>query len=153
MSDFLISTGGFILLVLIMYMFFVYEPYTGAPPSSIPSDPGAGYELWTAGLKPDDIQTAIVATAEYLSNELCVYGIETTSIKKYTSGGDNIRYVCSFMFTAKSKNGYPYAFRVDSIVDNGKATSVTRETEERMSDTPDLSYLPYSEIKEFKLNK
>lgn len=149
MSKLLISTGGFIILLAIFYLFFIYEPYTS---SSGSGDPGAGYDLWTGGLSNDDIQTAINATASYLSEEICVYGIETTDIKKYISG-DDIRYVSSFMFTAKNKSGYPYAFRVDSVVDNGKATSVIRETDESVPADPDLSYLPYSEIKEFKLNK
>ena len=151
MSKLLISTGGFIILVALFYLFFIYEPYTSVSSSGAP-DPGAGYELWTAGLNNDDIQTAITATAAYLSKEICVYGIETTSIKKYTAG-DKVRYVSSFMFTGKNKNGYPYVFKVDSIVDDGKATSVERETDEKLPDDPDLSYLPYSEIKEFKLSK
>lgn len=152
MSKLLISTGGFIILVVLFYIFFVYEQYTPSTGSDGEEDPGAGYALWTEGLSNDDIQTAINATAAYLKKEPCLQGIETTDIQKYTSG-TSVRYVCSFMFTAKNKRGFPYAFRVDSIVDDGKATSVIRETEERVADQSDLSYLPYSEIREFKFKK
>ena len=149
MSNFLFSTGGLIVLFVLFYIFFIQEPYTVGDAK----DPVSGYTVWTGGLSNDDIQTAINATAAYLSEEICVYGIETTNIKKYISDGGSIRYVCSFMFTSKNTGGYPYVFKVDSVVDDGKATSVIRETDERLPEDPALSYLPYSEIKEFKLNK
>ena len=72
------------------------------------------YEEKKALVSNDLNQSMIFATQDYLKNnqKLCVYCIETRSIKKFVHKVDkSVKYKCRYMFIVTE--GYPYGISVD----------------------------------------
>ena len=73
-----------LLAVIVVYYLTKTEPYTSSTASTIDSS----YEETVATLTPDENQAMIFATRDYLQKylKLCVYCIDTVSVKKFVYG-------------------------------------------------------------------
>lgn len=72
------------------------------------------------GITNDDVEVAVAATQKYISEKSgkCVHVIETNKIDKLIGPRDSVLYKCRFMMMVKE--GFPYAFGVDSEILDGK---------------------------------
>ena len=88
----------------------------------------SGFVESSDAVSRDEIQSIVIPCQEYFKGKtgLCVYAIETSSIKKYTKEG-SVLYVVRFMFTVTS-SGFPYGVGATfHVLDSRVVGAVTQQ--------------------------
>lgn len=108
----------------------------------------SGFVESSGSVTPDEIQNIVLSCQDYFKSKtgLCVYALETNSVKKYTKEG-SVLYVVRFMFTV-TNTGFPYGIGATfHVLDSRVVGAVTQQMGggfKAVGSEP--SYLSYDQI-------
>ena len=134
-------------IVFILALFIVW--YMTKPDESLfNSVPDSSFTQTIANLTADQNQAMILATQDYINKymKLCVYCIETKSIKKLVNKTDNsVKYRCIYMFMVMGGYAYGFTAQVDISMDDPNQPKVLLLTTQPDAVASDAVIVPYTD--------
>ena len=81
------------------------------------------------GVTHDDVMVVTEALIPFVKEKtgLCVYPVETNSIRKFRNGSGKVFFKCRFMYTTTS-TPFPMSFGMDAIVVEGKVVNAKTQS-------------------------
>ena len=134
-------------IVFILAIFIVW--YMTKPDESLFSGvPDSSFTQTIANLSADQNQAMIFATQDYINKnmKLCVYCIETKSIKKLVNKNDNsVKYRCIYMFMVMGGYAYGFTTQVDISMEDGGKPKILLLTTQPDTVASDAVIVPYTD--------